>query len=47
MGLAGAMRHAERERGDPLYPLYSFRVSDTRYDVSRNDTDEYSAESLR
>jgi len=23
MGLAGALRSAERERGDPLYPLYS------------------------
>ena len=23
MGLAGAMRSVERERGDPLYPLYS------------------------
>jgi len=23
MGLAGAMRSAERDGGDPLYPLYS------------------------
>ena len=24
MGLAGAMRSAERDAGDPLYPLYSY-----------------------